>query len=173
MAATKQTAPKVMTGARAKLNVVDPNTGTTHAVGLFSNVSYHLTYDTAPVYVLGRFAAVEVDYTSMELIPITCSGFRVVDHGPWAECGLPRLQELLLSEYLTLDIYDRQAQALGDTTAKPIAHFNNVRCTGFQTTISARSLEEITASFVALTMDDETATNMEHGSAPAWPSKDI
>ncbi len=173
MAATKQTAPKVMSGARAKLNIVDPNTGSTHAVGLFSNVSYHLTYETAPAFVLGRFAAVEVDYTSMDLIPITASGFRVIEHGPWVEAGLPKLQELLLSEYLTLDIFDRQAEALGDTAAKPIAHFNNVRCTGFSTTISARNLEEITCSFVALTMDDESAANAEHSSAPAWPSKNI
>lgn len=173
MAATKQTAPKVMSGARAKLNIVDPNTGTTHAVGLFNNVSYHLTYETAPAYVLGRFAAVEVDYTSMDLIPITCSGFRVIDHGPWAECGLPKLQDLLLSEYLTLDVYDRQAAALGDTTAPAVAHFKNVRCTGFQTTISARALEEITVSFVALGMDDESGPNAESADAPAWPSQNI
>jgi hypothetical protein len=173
MAATKQTAPKVMSGARAKLNIVDPNSGTTHAVGLFNNASYHLTYETAPAFVLGRFAAVEVDYTSQDLIPITCSGFRVIDHGPWAECGLPKLQDLLLSEYLTLDIYDRQAQALGDTTAKPIAHFKNVRCTGFQTTISARSLEELTVSFVAIGMDDESAINAENATAPDWPSSNL
>jgi hypothetical protein len=168
MAATKQTAPKVMSGARAKLNVFNPNDGTSHVVGLFNNVSYNMTYETQPAYVLGRFGAAEVDFTSMDLISITCSGFRVIEHGPWVETGLPKLQELLLSEYLTLDIYDRQRQALG--LPDSIAHFKNVRCTGFSTTISARNLEEITVTFVALGMDDESAANSEHVTAADLPA---
>jgi hypothetical protein len=118
--------------------------------------------------VLGRFGAAEVDFTSMDLISITCSGFRVIEHGPWVETGLPKLQELLLSEYLTLDIYDRQRQALG--LPDSIAHFKNVRCTGFSTTISARNLEEITVTFVALGMDDESAANSEHVTAADLPA---
>jgi len=37
-------APKVMSGARAKVAMVDPNTGEAKVIGLFSNVSYGVTY---------------------------------------------------------------------------------------------------------------------------------
>src|SRR4051812_16727508 len=127
MAATKQTAPKVMSGARAKMSIYDPATGLSHVVGLFNNVSYNMTYETQPAYILGRYSAAEVDYTSMDLIAITCSGFRVIEHGPFVEAGLPKLQDLLLSEYITLDIFDRQREALGLPAS--IAHFKNCRAT--------------------------------------------
>ena len=55
-------------------------------------------------------------------------------------------------------------------TAPAVAHFKNVRCTGFQTTISARALEEITVTFVALGMDDESAINAESPTAADLPA---
>jgi hypothetical protein len=49
-------APKVMSGARAKFGIVDPATGKARYLGIFNNVSYGLTYDAQPAYILGRTA---------------------------------------------------------------------------------------------------------------------
>jgi hypothetical protein len=156
-----------MSGARAKMGIYDPSTGLTRVVGLFNNVSYHMTYETQPAYVLGRYSAAEIDYTSMDIVSITCSGYRVVDHGPYVETAVPKLQDLLLSEYISLTIIDRQREALG--LDGRIAIFKNVRPTGFSTTISARNLEEITVNFQAIYVDDESTTNGEGAGAADLP----
>lgn len=160
-------APKVMNGARAKMGIYDPSTGLTRIVGLFNNVTYNMTYEGQPAYILGRFSAAEYDYTSMDLITITASGFRVIDHGPYVDAAVPKLQDLLLSDYISLTIIDREREAQG--LDGRIAIFKNVRPTGFNTTISARNLEEITVHFVALTMDDESATNAENQGSTDLP----
>jgi hypothetical protein len=160
-------APKVMNGARAKMGIYDPTTGLTHIVGLFNNVSYNMTYEAQPAYILGRFSPAEIDYTSMDVVSITCSGFRVVHHGPHVEAGVPKLQDLLLSDYISLAIIDRQQEALG--LDGRIAIFKNCRATGYSTTISARNLEEITVTFVGLAVDDEDTINQESPSSTSLP----
>lgn len=160
-------APKVMNGARAKMGIYDPTTGQTHIVGIFNNVSYNMTYEAQPAYILGRFSAAEIDFTSADLVSITATGYRVIDHGPFVEAGVPKLQDLLLSEYITLVIIDRQREAVnGDGR---IATFRNCRATGFSTTISARNLEEITVNFVGISMDDESTANAEHPTSTNLP----
>lgn len=144
-------APKVMSGARAKFGIVDPATGIARYVGIFNNVSYGLTYDAQPAYILGRFQPAEIDYTAQEPVNITCSGWRVIDHGPHADANVPLLGQLLTHEYLTLTIVDRQ------NPTRNIATFKQVRPTGYSTTISARNLEEVTVTFVGIIVDDETS----------------
>lgn len=159
---------RVMNGARAKLGIFDPATGKTRIVGLFNNVTYGLTFDTQPAYILGAYAPAEIDYTSQEPVQITCSGWRVVDHGPHVDAGVPRLQDLLLIDYLTLVIVDRQTEAQrGDGT---IAKFTKVRAQGYSTTISARQLEEITVTFVGvLAPSDESTENSEDPTSTVLP----
>lgn len=160
-------APKIMNGARAKLGIYDPASGKTRIIGLFSNVSYGLRYAAEPAYILGKFAPAEIDYTSQEPVSITCTGWRVIEHGPHAEAGVPRLQDLLTHEYLEMVVMDRQREATGKDGR--IAKFHNVRPTGFSTTINARGLEEITVEFIAILVDDESTTNNEHPSATQLP----
>jgi hypothetical protein len=148
-------APKTMSGARAKFGVIDPATGEAKYIGIFNNVSYGLTYDAQPVYILGRYSPAEIDYTAQEPVSITASGWRVIDHGAHVEGKVPKLQDLLNHEYLTLTIVDRQ------NPTKNIATFRNVRPTGYSTTISARNLEEISVSFVGIFVDDESTVNAE------------
>lgn len=149
-------APKTVSGARCKVGIVDPSTGVARYVGIFNSVSYGLTYDAQPVYILGRFSPAEIDYTAQEPVNITCSGWRVVDHGAHVEGGVPKLQDLLNHEYLTLTVVDRQ------NPTRNIATFRNVRPTGYSTTISARNLEEITVTFMGIFVDDESTANAEH-----------
>lgn len=153
-------APKVMSGARAKLGIYDPSTGKTRVVGLFNNVSYGLTYETQPAYILGRYSPAEIDYTAQNEVSISCSGYRVIDHGAHVEAGVPKLQDLLTSDYIELAIIDRQREASGADGR--IAKFRQVRPTGYSTTISARNLEELSVTFVGILVDDESTTNNEN-----------
>lgn len=156
-------APKVMSGARAKFGYVDPATGLANFIGIFNNVSYGLTYDAQPVYVLGRFSPAEIDYTAQEPVNITASGWRIFDHGPHVDGKVPNLKDLLNHEYLTLAIMDRQ------NPTRNLAVFRNVRPTGYSTTISARNLEEVTVTFVGIFVDDESTSNAEDPSALNLP----
>jgi hypothetical protein len=156
-------APKVMSGARAKFGILDPATGQAKYLGIFNNVSYGLTYDAQPAYILGRYSPAEIDYTAQEPVQITASGWRVIDHGPHADGKVPNLKDLLKHEYLTLTIVDRQ------NPSKNIAVFRDVRPTGYSTTISARNLEEITVTFVGIFVDDESTANAEDPSALDLP----
>lgn len=160
-------APKVANGARAKFGIYDPATGQTRFIGIFKNVSYSLTFQAEPVYILGKHAAAEIEYTSQDVVSITASGWRVIDHGAHAEAGVPRLQDLLNHEYLELSIVDRQRESQG--LDGRIAKFRNVRPVGYSTSIDSRQLEEITVNFVAILVDDESTTNNESPGAMQLP----
>jgi hypothetical protein len=155
--------PKVMSGARAKLGILDPATGQAQYLGIFNNVSYGLTYDAQPAYILGRYGPAEIDYTAQEPVNISASGWRVINHGAHADAKVPNLKDLLNHEYLTLTIVDRQNPNVN------IATFRNVRPTGYSTTLSARNLEEITVTFVGIFVDDESTSNAEHPTALSLP----
>ena len=155
-------APKVMSGARAILGFYDPNKDQTLPVGIFNNVSYGLTYDAQPVYILGRYSPAEIDYTAQEPVTITASGWRVIDHGPHIEGRVPNLSQLLTHEYLQMAVLDRQ-------TNKRIATFREVRPTSYATTISSRTLEEVTITFIGIFVDDESTENFESPGSTQLP----
>jgi hypothetical protein len=159
---------KVFSGARAKLGIFNPSTGKINVIGLFNNVSYGLSYGHHAVYILGRFSPAEIEYTDQSEVAFSASGWRSIGHGPHAEISVPKLQDLLTSDYLVLALVDRQTEASGaDGT---VAKFNKVRVTGYSTTVSARQLVEITVNFVGATApSDETATNAEHPTATDLP----
>lgn len=141
---------QIMNGARAMIGFMDQGTPT--FIGIFNNVSYGVTYDVSPAFILGRYSAAATDYVGQEMVNISVSGYRVIDSGPHSQGGgrLPTLQELLNHQYITIAIVDRK------DPSKKIAQFNQVRPTGYSTSISARQLEEIQMTFVATHMDDET-----------------
>lgn len=155
-------AAKVMTGARAQMMIVDPNTGRGRVVGIFNNVSYGLTYGAEPIFILGRYSPDEIVYTSQEAVAITASGWRVVDHGPHAEAMVPKLADLLTHEYIELAIFDRQ-------TNKRIAKIHSVRPTSYNTTLANRQPEEVSITFLGLLMDDENTDNNETSTASTLP----
>jgi hypothetical protein len=139
---------KIMHGARAKVTIH----GTT--VGIFTNVSYGMQYDIQPAFILGRFSPAELAYTAAEPISLSCSGWRVIDNGPFSAAGgtMPKLQDLLTAEDMTFSIEDRQ-------TEKNIMTVTGVRHQGFQTSITPRALEEMTLNFMGLILTDETNTD--------------
>jgi hypothetical protein len=154
--------PKVMSGARAKVAIVDPNTGKAQVVGIWNNFSYSVNYDVQPAFILGRYSAAELDTTGVEPVSITAGGWRVVNHGPFVDGKLTNVKDLLLQEYLVLTVVDRQ-------TGAQIATIKGCLPTGFSSGLSARQLQETTNTYMGLLMDDESTTNTETSSAANLP----
>jgi hypothetical protein len=153
---------QVMSGARAKVALYLPSTGLSQVVGIFSSIDYGLNYQTEPAFTLGRFSAAANDYVSQDIIGITCSGFRVIKHGPFVDAGIPALQDLLLSDYIQLSIIDRQTELLRNGDAR-MAKFFSVRPTGFTTGMNGRSLSQITFHYQALNLGDESLPSGSEG----------
>lgn len=160
MALRNNLVPRVMSGARARVSIFDPNTGFNKIVGIFNSISYGVTYDVLPAFILGRYSAAELDYTGAEPVNVTAGGWRAFGLGPHQSTALPKLSDLLNHQYITLTIYDRQNNGAGANN-KPLATIKNCRPTGFATAITARQLEELTVTFLGLLVDDEDTENAE------------
>jgi hypothetical protein len=160
-------APKVVSGARAKVAIVDPATGKANVIGIFNNVSYSLQYGTQAVYILGRYSPSEIDYTHMEPVQLTLGAWRSVGHGPHQDGKVPNLVDLLTHEYLEMAVIDRQLEAGGGDGR--IAKIRKIRPTGYSTTLSARQLTEYTITAVGILIDDENTTNAEHPTSTDLP----
>lgn len=154
------TVARTMHGARAQLMIEGK------VVGIFSSVNYGVRYDAQPINVLGRFSASEIVLSGMEPVAISATGFRVVDNGPYELAGVPRLQDLLNnSGELTLSLWDRQSK-------KHIMTVVGVRPTGYSTSVSARSLQDLTVEFMGLRLSDEHDPNGQDESpgATSYPT---
>lgn len=147
---------KTMHGARAQLAING------QIVGIFNTVSYGVSYDANPVFILGRFNAAEIALTGMDAISVTCGGFRVVDGGPYKVASVPKLQDLLNHEDITLAIFDRQ-------TGEQILTVVGVRPTGYDTSVSARGLQDLTVKFLGLSLSDEDGDQEETPNAVNYP----
>jgi hypothetical protein len=155
-------AAKTMNGARAKVAIVDPATGQALTVGIWNNFSYSVNHDVQPAFILGRFSAAELVTTGVEPVSITAGGWRVINHGPYADGKLTNVKDLLTQEYLVLTVIDRQ-------TGKNIATIHGCLPTGFSSGLSSRQLQESTNTYMGLLMDDESTQNTEASSAADLP----
>lgn len=151
-----------MSGARAKVSIYDPTTGLAKLVGIWNNFSYSVNYDVQPAFILGRYSAAELNTVGVEPVSITAGGWRVVDHGPFADGRLTNLADLLTQEYLELAVIDRQS-------GKTIAKIHGCLPTGFSSGLSARQLQESTNTYMGLLLDDESTVNTEASSASDLP----
>lgn len=140
-------AAKVMSGARAKLGFYDGNN--VNFVGIFADVSYGVSYNVEPVYILGSYSAVELDYTSMDPVFITATGFRVIGHGWFADAGFPSLSQLPAFDYLVMSVYDRQ-------TSTEVAKITGVKPASANGGFNAKMLSNITFNYVGLLVHDES-----------------
>lgn len=146
---TKQ---QILSGHRAQLIVNG------RVVGLFTSCSWGLSYDAAPSYILGRSSPAEVTYLGQEAISVNASGFRIVDNGAHVAAAVPKLQELLQHEDISLSIFDRQTQ-------KQIMTVVGVRPTGYSTDVSARGISSFSCSFLGLRLEDESGAQGESAGA--------
>jgi hypothetical protein len=155
-------ASKVMHGARAKVFIADPNTGIPQLIGIFSQISWGLSYDVQPVFILGRMGPDETVYTAQEPVSISCSGFRVVGAGAHRLAKMPNVRDLLTHEYLTISVSDRQSN-------REIAKFHSVRPVSYSTSLNARNIEEISVNYIGLLVDDEDTVLAERADAAKLP----
>ena len=149
-------AAQVMTGARAKVFI------DTQLVGIFNNISYGLTYTADPIFILGAYGPQETVYTAQDAVNITCSGWRVIDHGPHTGAKMPTLTELLNHAYIEITVEDRQSN-------KTLAAFRSCRPVSYNTTLANRQPAEVQVTFIGLKVDDETSTNSETPGASSLP----
>lgn len=149
-------AARTVHGARALVRLTNSGTNEAKPVGIWNSVNFSVSYDVNPVFILGRFSAAELVTTGLEPVSISCSGYRVVDHGPMVEGGFLNVTDLLNQGDITLDIYDRQ-------TGKVIATIVGVKPTGLSSNVSAKNLMDSSTTYVGLLLSDESQTQFEEG----------
>lgn len=158
---------KVLHGARACLWM-----GTT-PIGIFGSCSWQIAYDVSPAWLLGRYSAGELVYTGAEVVNLSMTGFRVVGHGPFSVADkasgarmVPRLQDLMTYEDITVTIHDR---AEPDPEKSLIMTVKNVKPSGVNSSVAARSLSEVSINAVGLNFGDEEGEHVENPSAMKLP----
>lgn len=143
-------ASKVMVGARAKVYVDNA------LVGIYETCTYNMNIGTEPIHLLGRYSPDEITPTSYEAVTINCSGFRVVGQGPHVLPKVPKLQDLLTLEAVTIAVVDRQT---GKTILTAIGCIPN----SFNGNHNARATSRVTVNYTGLRLSDESGDQDENG----------
>lgn len=141
---------KVLTGARCKIYVNNK------LVGIYETATYNMNIGTEPIHILGRYSPDEITPTSYEAVTISCSGFRVVGQGPHVLPAVPKLQDLLTLEAVTLAVVDRQS---GKTILTAIGCVPN----SYSGNHNARATSRVTINYTGLRISDESGDQDEAG----------
>ena len=147
---------KVITGARAKIYVNN------NLVGIFETCTYNYNISTEPIHLLGRYSASEITPTALEACTLSCSGFRVINQGPHVLPAVPKLQDLLTLEAVTIAVVDRQS---GDNILTAIGCVP----TGYSGNHNARATSRITINYTGLVLQDESGDQSEGTGAVDLP----
>ncbi len=131
-------------------------------VGSFNTISWGLTYDAQTAYILGRSSAAAIEYTGMEPINVSASGWRIMDAGPHQVASIPALDNLLKSGYLELALIDR-------VSGKAIGKIHSCRALGYNTSAATKSLMEVNYNFIGMLLADENTDNNEATGASVLP----
>lgn len=147
---------KTMNGARAQIMVGSK------IIGFISGMTINVALDTQDVYVCGRTGPAEIGYVAAEPVTGNINGWHIVDHGAYAELGMPTVQDLLTSPYTNLAVFDR-------VTGKRVGKIVDVRLGGFSTGYQARANSELGIPYKGIMYGDETATNSESAEVASFP----
>ena len=142
---------KTMVGARAKIFVDNV------LVGLFDSCDYSVSIGTEPIFLLGRYSAAEIVPTSYEIVTLNCSGFRIIGNGGHILPKVPKLQDLLNLENITISVTDRQ----GAACTEPILVAQNCIATSYGTGYSAKSTSRIRITYQGTAVHDESGAQDE------------
>lgn len=148
---------EILTGARAVLRINNV------PVGVFARVSWSVAYDAAPAYVLGRYSAAEITYTGAEIVSVDAVGFRIIGRGAHQVASLPKLQELLNHDSISLSIVDRR-------TGEEFFKVYHVRPVGYSSDVAPRSQSELSVRFIGIRAEDESGAQEEAAGAVSVPS---
>jgi len=149
---------KVFTGARAKVYVDNV------LVGLFDSCSYSVNIGTEAIHLLGRYSPDEITVTSYEAVTVNCSGFRLIGNGGHVLPKVPKLQDLLNLEYVTLSMTDRKAAA----SSEPIMTVVGCVPVSYATGANAKATSRIQVTYIGTRAADEDGAQDE-GDAVTLP----
>lgn len=144
-------AAKVFVGARAKVFVDNV------LVGIFDSVDYSVNVGAEPIHLLGRYGPAEITPTSYEAVSLNCSGFRLIGNGGHILPKMPKLQDLLNLESVTLSVSDRQKPDV------PILVAQNCIPVSYSTGYSAKATSRIRVSYLGTKASDEAGDQSEAG----------
>lgn len=147
---------KVMVGSRAKVFVNNK------LCGIYETCSYNMSVGTEPIHLLGRYSPDEITPTSYEAVTISCSGFRVVGQGPHVLPAVPKLQDLMALEGVTITVVDRQT---GQSILTAIGCIAN----SYSGNHNARATSRITINYTGLRLSDEEGAQDEAVGAVSLP----
>jgi len=156
---------KVFHGARAKVFVKPTENGTPQLVGIFDSCSYSVNIGAEAIHILGRFSPDEITQTSYEAVQVSCSGFRIIGNGAHVLPAVPKLQDLLNLEYVTLTMEDRQ-----DSSNQPIMTVENCIPVNYSTGAQAKSVSRVQITYLGTHASDEAGTQNESSGAASLPS---
>ena len=141
---------KVFTGARAKLYVDNV------LVGIFDSCTYAVNIGAEPVHILGRFGPAEITPTSYEAVAANCSGFRIIGNGGHVLPKVPKLQDLLQLETVTLTMVDRQSNS-----NDPVMTVQGCIPINYSTGANAKANSRIQITYLGLSASDEQGAQDE------------
>jgi len=130
--------------------------------GTSNAVSWGWNYDIRNIDLLGRFSTAETVLTGAEPVELTLGGYRVFNAGPHVTCKVPRLQDLMTSDYFELILLDRQ-------TNQPIGKVHQCRAYGYAESADAKSIMTMTIHVRGLLLGDESGENVESSGATVLP----
>lgn len=149
---------KVFTGARAKVYVDNV------LVGIFDSCTYAVNVGAEPIHTLGKFSAQEITPTSYEAVSVNCSGFRIIGNGGHVLPKMPKLQDLLNLETVTLAMVDRQSAS----DAEPVMTVQNCIPVNYSTGANAKATSRIQITYLGTHASDESGAQDE-GDAVTLP----
>jgi hypothetical protein len=150
-------ANNIIHGARCKLKIAKVGSDTAKVVGIFSDVSYGVSYDVQPAFILGRFSAAELTYVGMDVVEVNATGFRVLDNGAFVSAGMPKLNELINQGSIHLEIEDT-GSGVGGKPGKILMKVSNVKVASFSSGQAARSQSTFSVRFMGTEFEDESTT---------------
>jgi len=142
---------KVFTGARAIVKVDNV------PVAIFDSCTYAVTVGAEAIHILGRYSPAEITQTSYEAVTVNCSGFRLIGNGGHKLPKMPKLQDLLNLENVTLSMSDRQ------DTSKPIMDVKNCIPINYSTGANAKATSRIQVTYMGTHAADEEGPQDEGG----------
>ena len=143
---------KVFTGARAVVKVDNVT------VGVFDSCTYAVNVGAEAIHILGRYSPAEITQTSYEAVTVNCSGFRIIGNGGHVLPKMPKLQDLLNLENVTLSMIDRQ-----DKDGDPVMDVKNCIPISYSTGANAKASSRIQVTYMGTHASDEAGAQDEGG----------
>ena len=131
-------------------------------VGIFDSCSWSKNFGAEPVFILGRHSPAEIAVTSQEAISVNCSGFRIIGNGVHILPKVPKLQDLVNLENITIGIRDRN-------TGKLIYNVTGCKVVATSGGLQSKAVSRCQISYLGIADEDESGAQGEGAGAASLP----